>query len=385
MTTDLTGWLIVARNLMRAATFRFRHTPPSAPLMVYVELTRRCNMRCRHCDIWKTWQGRVPTGEIQPEVLVGLLHFLARKGLIAVDLFGGEPLLRPDLEKIVTQLKEARLHVTVTTNGTLLDKDRAEALVASGLDQLLVSIDGPSAEIHDSLRGSVGAFERAVAGVYAFLAACAKTVSSSGRKQPSGSPTPRLGINTMVCKQNMDLLPKTAELAASLGATQIRLLPYHQCYPFNQHGQDDSLLLSEEDIRALPGVLKRFQRRAQELGLTTNGRTYIDRIPAFFSKTLKGAPCMAGIAVCDINAFGDVFPCYTKGIAVGNILKTPFFELWQSEEMKKARNHSINCAGCWQSCYIEPGLRLSPLAAVRDWRTLLKDVGEYFGKRSTPR
>jgi len=333
--------------------------------MVYVEVTRQCNLRCRHCGIWKTWQGKQATGEVEASVLVGVLGGLARKGLAAVDLFGGEPLMRPDLEKIVSGLKEAGLHVTVTTNGTLLDVARAGSLLEAGVDQVLVSVDGPWQEVHDELRGRKGTLDKAVAGARAFSAAAGGAA--------------RLGFNTLVCRQNFHLLAETAALASSAGASQMRLLPYHQCYPFNQLGQDDALLPGPGELGRMKVALAHFAHKAAKLGLSTNGRTYIDGIVPWFAGKPRSAPCMAGITVCDINAFGDVYPCYTRGMPAGNIVQRPFDEIWRGDTMEELRRKTIGCRGCWQSCYIEPGLRLSPAAAARDWRALLRDVREYLG------
>ena len=52
--TRLKRPLVTAENLLRSLTYDRLGRPPRSPLMIYVELTRRCNMRCRHCDIWQT-------------------------------------------------------------------------------------------------------------------------------------------------------------------------------------------------------------------------------------------------------------------------------------------------------------------------------------------
>ena len=90
-------------NTARAATYDWLGKFPPAPLMVYVELTRRCNMKCQHCDIWMTAQQHenLAASEVPGHRLLEVLTGLAPKGLLAVDLFGGEPLLRADLPEII--------------------------------------------------------------------------------------------------------------------------------------------------------------------------------------------------------------------------------------------------------------------------------------------
>ncbi|MBM4354809.1 MAG: radical SAM protein, partial [Deltaproteobacteria bacterium] len=155
LTLMLRQRLAAVLNAMRAASHRAAGTVPKAPLMIYLEVTRRCNLRCRHCDIWMTEgkEGSALRPEMTADRIRSVLSELVPHGLLAVDLFGGEPLLRPELPGLVRDLREAGLHVTVTTNGTLLSDRVCEVLVEAGLSQLLVSLDGPGPAVHDRLRG----------------------------------------------------------------------------------------------------------------------------------------------------------------------------------------------------------------------------------------
>ena len=353
-------------NVARVATFPWLGMAPSAPLMVYVELTRRCNLQCRHCDIWKTGEKveDIRNRELSSKALLELFSGLAQRGLVAVDLFGGEPLMRPDLPEIISGLKKIGLHVTVTSNGLLLNAKRSQALVEAGLDQLFISIDAPEAKLHDDLRGVPGTFERVLAGVREFQ-----------RHNPG---TVKVGINSLVCRPTYPHISRMPAFAESLGASQVRLLPYHQCYPFNSWQQDDDLLPRREDLDEMKGCLDSFQVEARLRHLSTNGQSYIEGIPAWFSGELKGHRCVAGLAVCDINGFGELFPCYTSGGAVGSLHESSFDALWSSSAMEAFRRSHEQCSGCWQSCYIEPGLRLVPRSALTDFRTVLHDLREYF-------
>jgi MoaA/NifB/PqqE/SkfB family radical SAM enzyme len=354
-------------NAGLAATFDRVGKAPAAPLMVYVETTRRCNMRCKHCDIWMTAQhhDNLAGTEVPAARLVEVLTGLAPKGLLAVDLFGGEPLLRTDLAEIIRGLKAADLHVTVTTNGNLLNESRCQELLDAHLDQLLVSIDGPDAATHDAIRGREGAFDKALGGLALF------TGLADGRA--------RSGINTLVCRPNLARLPRMVDLARSVGAQQLRLLPYHQCYPFNQFTQDDELMPRTSDLSDLAHSLEHVGKEAEDAGLATNSRTYLEGIRRWYQGDPIPVRCQAGLTVCDINAFGDLYPCYTLGKPVGNILRQEF-----DETLADHRNETSRCDRCWQSCYIEPGLRLSLRALWADRRAVLHDILEYFVARDVP-
>jgi len=118
------------------------------PLFANYYLTRRCNARCRFCDIWKT-----PGGGSEPkleEIGVNLDH-LKRLGVKIVDFTGGEPLLYPHLAGALRLAKDKKLFTTVTTNA-ILYPDRAAAL--QGLvDVLQFSLESVDEARHDEIRG----------------------------------------------------------------------------------------------------------------------------------------------------------------------------------------------------------------------------------------
>jgi AdoMet-dependent heme synthase len=356
-------------NAFRAMGYDRIATVPRVPLMVYVEVTRRCNLQCRHCDIWMTQRHEpdLADREVPADRLVSELGALAPRGLLAVDLFGGEPLLRSDLGRIIGGLTGRNLHVTVTTNGALLRREKVIELRDAGLHQLLVSVDGPSASIHDGLRGVKGAWDKALAGL-----------QEVGRIATGQI---RTGINTLVCRENLSILPDMVDLAGKLGVSQLRLLPYHQCYPFNEFQRNDELMFMPEDMQRLRHTIAEVITRARRYNLVTNGLSYLEGIPAWYEGRPLPVRCQAGLTVCDINAYGDVFPCYTLAQSIGNIKTSSFLDLWNSPGMEAHRRASHNCHSCWQSCYIEPGLRLSLRSVWHDRRAVLNDLREYVLKK----
>ena len=124
------------------------------PLVVSFEVTHSCTADCLHCD----------KGGIKPEP-AGLLHaadygrLRAKLKPMAVQLSGGEPLLRRDLEDIVRAVKEpSGLPYTIlVTNGRLFTEEKYLALRALGVNQFSISLDFPD-ERHDGFRQSPGLY-----------------------------------------------------------------------------------------------------------------------------------------------------------------------------------------------------------------------------------
>ncbi len=123
----------------------------------------RCNCRCRMCDIWK----RTESETITSDALEAQLTSLEGYGVRWVVLSGGEPLMHPDIFGLCRVLRTRRIRVTLLTAGLLLERHAAG--IATHIDDLIVSLDGP-APLHDFIRGVHGAFDKLVAGVRAVRA-----------------------------------------------------------------------------------------------------------------------------------------------------------------------------------------------------------------------
>lgn len=123
--------------------------------IVHLHPTRRCNLACAHCY---SHSGPDERGELAPAALLDALARLREEGYEQVSLSGGEPLVYRGLTELMSGLKRQGWRITMISNGLLAD-ERHEADLAR-LDGLAISFDGPR-EVHDSVRGRVGAFDRA--------------------------------------------------------------------------------------------------------------------------------------------------------------------------------------------------------------------------------
>lgn len=117
----------------------------------------RCNCRCVMCDIWRIRQVReIRTGDLEPHI--DSLRALKVRWVV---FSGGEPLMHSDLPSLCRLLRAEGVRLTLLTAGLLLE--RHAAMVAELMDDIIVSLDGPT-EIHDKIRAVPGAFGRLVCG-----------------------------------------------------------------------------------------------------------------------------------------------------------------------------------------------------------------------------
>jgi len=171
------------------------------PLHFSIELTDHCNLCCKHCyrESGPHLKNFLPT-----EKLLSLLETMAQQGINSLELTGGEPMTHPDFIDIFEKASVLFNRVGVVSNGTLIDDDVID--VFSKSDKIIVvqiDLDGDSAEVHDSLRGIPGSFDR--------VCTAAQRMKEHGVKF-------RVVMN--VHSGNLSHVRQTAVLARNLGAKQ---------------------------------------------------------------------------------------------------------------------------------------------------------------------
>ena len=133
------------------------------PRSLDIEITSRCNLRCRYCYYYQNPE--VEYRDLPSEEWLRFFDELGESGVMKVTLAGGEPFLREDLSLLIASIVRNRMRFSLLSNGALIDDEIAAFLAATGrCDQVQVSVDGSSAEIHDACRGD-GSFERAIRGI----------------------------------------------------------------------------------------------------------------------------------------------------------------------------------------------------------------------------
>ena len=131
-----------------------------------IEITRRCNLDCRHCFLAA---GEADPHELTLEQIKEVIRQLKEAGGTSVSLGGGEPLLRDDWAEIVRFALSQNLLVAIGSNGTLIDAALARTLAELPI-KLQISLDGAGPAGHDSIRGP-GSFEAAMAGIHRLIKA----------------------------------------------------------------------------------------------------------------------------------------------------------------------------------------------------------------------
>lgn len=180
---------------------------------LYVEITTHCNLSCEMCiqRVWGEGAHNMPLATFSH--LMEQVEALPTPPVIHFGGYG-EPMVHPDFLAIVQRAKATGAQVEMTTNGMMLTRQRAEALVELGLDKLVVSVDGVTPDSYSDVRVH-GDLDRVIQNLR-YLHHL--KVRKSGRHG-----TPRIAIAFVAMKSNIAELPELARLASYIGAWEIKV------------------------------------------------------------------------------------------------------------------------------------------------------------------
>ncbi len=173
-----------------------------------LKLTARCNLRCLMC---RYGRGSAPE-ELSTARWRELLAEAAALGCRKVHLSGGEILVRADVDELVAEASARCMKVTLTSNLTLLTKERAKRLLSHPISGLSTSLDGARARTHDRMRGVPGSFRQTL-----------KALALVARY--GGSGRPKLRVNFVMTRHNFREYPELVRLAAEHGAVDVVPMP----------------------------------------------------------------------------------------------------------------------------------------------------------------
>ncbi len=254
------------------------------------------------CDIWQ----RTESQELSAATLMRHRDSLIHLGVRQVVLSGGEPLLNRDLPAILEFFRSLTIHVTLLTTGLLLHK-RA-ALIADGVDDIILSLDGP-APIHNTIRRIPRAFETIAHGIGTIRDLC---------------PSMPIVCRTTVQKQNHAHLRATVDAAHAIGLDSISFLPadltsaaFNRNEPWTADRQKEVALTAAE-ITALEseieGLIATHQHDIRSRFIQED-EAKLRRLATRFGEHLEGTPprspqCNAPWVSTVMEVDGTLRPCF---------------------------------------------------------------------------
>lgn len=283
-------------------------------------ITNRCNSRCNYCNSYN-----VNSEEMDTQEIFHMIDEFSALGVKRIGFTGGEPLLREDIDSIISYAHKKGITTTLFSNGTLVP---GKINTLQHLDLLLLSLDGPP-QIHDSLRGMKGSFQHVLRAIRAAHEA----------KLP-------VWINTVITKNNVDQLPFLVDFAVE-NRVKVMFMPV-----FNY-----TLTANQDTIDGLSADENSFKTAVRDLIARKKRGAPIVNSLSYFRYILKNWPdsnrlqCWAGHNFCAVGPDGMVYPCHyligsdcgVDGRAVG------FKNAFESLKIPK-------CKGCFGNAYVDLNL-----------------------------
>ncbi len=195
--------------------------PWGKPISISIEPTTSCNLQCPECPSGLRAFSR-PTGQIEMATLHKIIEQLHRQLMYVTFYFQGEPLLLKAFPEMVKFIKKHRILVATSTNGHFLNAEMAMQLVESGLDRLIISLDGTDEATYTQYRRN-GEFDRVIQNI--------KTMVETKRQAKSSSPW--IELQFIVFGHNEHQIDEIKSLARSLQVDQLSLKTA-QIYSFEQ-------------------------------------------------------------------------------------------------------------------------------------------------------
>jgi radical SAM protein with 4Fe4S-binding SPASM domain len=332
------------------------------PVLSEIALTYRCNLACTFCyagcgtpdatpgnaahekhrDGWKFWQRsrwwqrlhpvRDPLRqEMSREEVFRVIDEIATAGRVpSVSFTGGECTLRPELPEFVSRARERGMRVNLITNGIVCaSRGYVDRLVATGLTSAQVSLEGPTAAVHDRLTQRPGSFDRTLRGI--------------GNLRDAGL---YVHTNTTVCEDNAEHLLGMVDLARSL---ELPHLSMNQMIPTGTPNLPRHQALKVSYTRIGPLILQ-VKDHAERVGIDFH---WYSPTPFCIFNPVQHGLGNKGCAACDgllhVSPSGEVLPCSSFARGVGNLLELGFEAVWfgrQAQYYKQKRQAPAHCRGC---------------------------------------
>jgi len=276
-----------------SARVNIRASEKNVPLSILIELTNACNLNCYYCYQRHSRK----TDELTTEQWVRIFGQLADAGTLYLVLSGGEPFTRPDIFDLISSARQHSFAVGLISNGLLIDDSAADRLASSGILDIGISFHAADASMHDELSGLPGSF------------AHARDAAIRLRKRNI-----KVAIKHTVSTRNFGQYRALRKMADDLDCL-------FEC---------ESIVLPDTRGTVSPFSLAQDQhaRFLRDMGATFRPEACGDR---------DNLHCDAGRSVAGILPDGTVVPCIQLPLALGNLARQSFMEIWDGRAAREFR------------------------------------------------
>ena len=303
------NWLRVESSVR----FRMRN-PLGMPTILQVEPTNRCNLRCSLCPVAEGLARE--SGFMDPALFRRIIDEAGPYVFLILLWEWGEPFIHPEIYELIAYARSKGIQLVSSSNGHIFAHgDHAEKVVRSGLDSLIVAVDGISQETYTKYRRD-GNLETVLTGIRSVVE----------KKRALNSRTPLINLRFIVMKHNEHEIPRLPDLAKSLGVdvyTLKTLYPGHDVDP--AHDKNNEFIPANPEYRRF-----RYTQDFMRIRQVQNPCTHLWRSPAIH---WNGIVCPCSFDVEAHHSFGDLRKSTLRDVWFGNAysaFRRQFRDRWRS-------------------------------------------------------
>ncbi len=334
-----------------------RSLTPNRPYHAQWMLTRRCNYRCRGCNVWQEQN----MAELSAREIKKGLDVLKELGVVEIVLSGGNPLLRDDIDEIIEY--SSRLFITTVYDNGSMAAHKMNAL--RNADFVAISIDSLNTRTNDYIRGVPGALKKAMQAV--------KKLSENGI---------RVGVATTISQLNLHEIPDiTKHFLEKNIPVWYSLYSFDpsqdRCQIFKIGKQNDEFMITDRE--AMIGLCDHLAATKKKTGQILITDKILDAVRTLYSENKRVWRCHALQNFLVIDNLGRVAGCHLHG-TVASIDDLP--RMWNSEKFNQLRQSYSNCARCTYLCYIFYSLHGTVVGNLQIARDRWRSVGLFLKKKT---
>jgi pyrroloquinoline quinone biosynthesis protein E len=278
------------------------------PLWLLAELTYRCPLQCPYCsnpvDISRY------NNELSTDEWLKVLRDARSMGAMQLGFSGGEPLVRRDLEELVTEARRLGYYSNLITSGVGMDADRVAAFREAGLDHIQISFQASSQDLNDFL-GGTSSFEH--------KRAMARAVKAQGYP---------MVLNVVLHRRNIDAIEDIILMCRELQADFVELAST-QYYGWSRINLD-ALLPTREQLTRAEAVARKYQAQFKD------EMKVIYVVPDYFEERPKACMNGWGSIFLTIAPDGSALPCHAAaslpGMSFPNVKDLSIKEIWEHSD-----------------------------------------------------
>ena len=334
-------------GLKKAAKVAARSLVPGKPHHVQWMITRKCNYRCRGCNVWKEQDQR----ELSTEEIKRGLDILKDLGIVEIVLSGGDPLLREDAAEIIEHA--SRLFVTTVYDNGSMAVEKIEAL--RNVDFVAILIDSLDAAKNDYIKGVPEAWKKAIEAV--------ETLHNEGI---SVSVTPT--ISQLNLYEIVDITNYFSQKGIPLWYCLYSFDPSEDVNQLFRIGKmnDEFAITDTQAMVKLCDSLIEMKKKNKNILITTR---LLNALKSLYLEGKRTWNCRALQNFLVVDHLGRIAGCHSHNFAA-SVFDLP--KIWKSEEFNLLRKTYRKCTQCTYLCYIFYSLHGTPygnLALARDqWK-----------------